>query len=107
MNYWEECIRESFDDCGIVATEEQIKTVASWVDGAHENYSMATGEDVASANFVSDEERELKMLKKAIENKKQWELSTSPCITCNTTGMVTDGWGRDIKCEYCRGKGRV
>lgn len=45
MNYWEECIAEAMEDAGITATDEQVKTVADWVDGAHENYGMAHGHD--------------------------------------------------------------
>ena len=45
MDYWEECISEAFDAEGINATNEQIKNVASWVQGAHENYGMAFGYD--------------------------------------------------------------
>lgn len=40
MNYWEECIRESFEESGIGATKEQIDIVVSWVEGAHENYGV-------------------------------------------------------------------
>jgi len=106
MDYWEECISEAFEDAGIIATEEQIKTVASWVDGAHENYSTATGEDVANDNFVSDEARELEELKKCISKNEEWINTTNPCIKCNTTGVILDGWGRDIACDLCGGKGR-
>ena len=45
MEYWEECIAEAFEDAKIVATEEQIKTVAFWVEGAHDNHGLATGRD--------------------------------------------------------------
>lgn len=45
MNYWIECISEAFDEAGITATDEQIKNVAECVKGAHENYSLATGEE--------------------------------------------------------------
>lgn len=41
MNYWEICIQEAFEDAGIDATKEQIDTVTSWIEGAHENYGMA------------------------------------------------------------------
>jgi len=45
MEYWKECIEEAFCETGITATEDQIKTVIEWVEGAHDNYGMATGED--------------------------------------------------------------
>ena len=59
MDYWEECIRESFEDAGIVATEDQINVVVDWVDGAHENYGMAFGHD-AIPNPMCMEVDELK-----------------------------------------------
>jgi hypothetical protein len=45
MNYWKECIEESFEDAGIEATDQQIDTVVSWIEGARENESMATGSE--------------------------------------------------------------
>ena len=42
MEYWKECIEEAFSENGIVATDEQIKSVVDWVEGAHENIGMAT-----------------------------------------------------------------
>ncbi len=45
MDYWLECISEAFDDAKITATEDQINTVQSWIEGAHDNYSTATGGD--------------------------------------------------------------
>lgn len=45
MNYWEECISEALSDVGIIATQKQIENIASWVEGAHENYAMDTGLD--------------------------------------------------------------
>lgn len=106
MDYWEECISEAFEDAGISATKEQLDTVVNWVDGAHENYGLATGLDVANANFISEEARELERLKKDIEKTNQWKLSTKPCENCTTTGWVTDGWGRDVQCFICSGEGR-
>ena len=45
MDHWDECISEALDDAGITATKEQIKNIAGWVQGAHENYGMAYGHD--------------------------------------------------------------
>lgn len=107
MDYWGECIKESFEDAGISASPDQIDTVISWVEGAHENYSLGTGLDVANANFISDEARELEELKKNIEKRRIWEIETTPCRSCTTTGFVRDGWGRDRTCAACDGKGRI
>ncbi len=107
MDYWNECIAEAFEDAGIIATKEQIENVAGWVDGAHENYGMATGNDVANANFISDEARELERLKGEQEKRRIWECETKPCKSCTTTGIVQDGWGRDMTCDNCGGDGRT
>jgi len=44
-DYWIECISEAFCEANIAATKEQIETVASWAECAHDNFSMATGSD--------------------------------------------------------------
>jgi len=99
--YWEECISEAFDEAGIAATSEQIKTVASWVEGAHENYGLDTGLDVASANFRSDSEIALEKMKAANEKRETWENTTDPCPVCHTSCIVRDGWGRSVTCGSC------
>jgi len=107
MNYWEECIRTAFIDAHIVASEEQIQEVIGCVEGAHENYSMYHGHDVANKNFISDDKRALEKLKKEIADKAEWIASTKPCRACITTGTVRDAWGRDAVCYDCGGSGRV
>jgi len=67
MEYWEECISESFEDAGIVATEEQINIVASWIEGAHDNYGMAHGHDCIPNPLVAENERMAKAHKDEIE----------------------------------------
>ena len=107
MDYWNECISEALEDAGVEATDKQIDVVAGWVEGAHENYGLATGNDVANANFISDEARELKSLKAEIERQRIWECESKPCTACVTTGVTLDGWGREWPCSNCRGEGRV
>lgn len=65
MDYWIETISEAFEDAGIAATEEQIQTVAGWVEGAHENYGMAHGYDA----IPSPASTEIDRLKKAHEKE--------------------------------------
>ena len=57
MNYWEECIKESFEDAGITATDNQIGTVVCWVEGAHENEGLATGRDCIPNPLSSEIDR--------------------------------------------------
>ncbi len=67
MDYWKECIKEAFEDSKIIATDEQIDNVASWVEGAHENYSMANGHDVIQSPVENEKDRQIKTLKSEIE----------------------------------------
>ena len=45
IEYWKECVSEGLCDAGVNASKEQVDTIADWVQGAHDNYSMATGSD--------------------------------------------------------------
>lgn len=105
MNYWQECIETAFEDMGIKATSQQMKEVADYVEGAHENYSMAHGYDCIGSPSESQTQQELRTLKQKIADKKQWVLSTKICPDC-VDGFQTDGWGRNHSCDMCRGKGR-
>ncbi len=107
MEYWKECVSESLSDVGIAATDEQIELIAESIEGAHENFGMATGLCVADENFISDDKIELDRLKKDAEDRRIWEAQTEPCSHCITNGIVSDLWGRDIKCYRCDGSGRV
>lgn len=66
MEYWKECIAEALEDSGIKATDEQIDNITSWVEGAHENYSMATGEECIPHPLLT----EVDGLKKIITKQK-------------------------------------
>lgn len=107
MDYWEESIRQIFDDCEIKATEEQILNVIEGIKGSHENFGMAHGYDIIDSGSKSQAEIELQKLKNEIEKERIWKLSTVPCKECNTTGLVKDGWGRDQTCDRCNGEGRI
>ena len=106
LDYWKETLSEGAEECGLKITEKQLDCLAETVQISHENYSMYSGDDVADANFRSESEIELEKLKKEIEDKRVWEVTTKPCEACTTTGCVKDGWGRDMKCYSCDGKGR-
>lgn len=59
FDYWRECIAEAAEDCGATLTDEQITSIASWVEGAHENYGLATGREVADRNWRANEDERL------------------------------------------------
>ena len=90
MYYWKECISEALDDAGISATDEQIDIISSWVEGAHDNYSMAHGYDVIGSPYDSQAKRELEKLKKEKDDYDKWVNRTKPCKKCTTTGY--DRW---------------
>ena len=99
-DYWEECISEAFDDAKIKATKEQIGIVASWVEGAHENFGMAHGYDAISRG----DNLEIKELKRQLEI----ERSKVICPDCSGRGRyITHGpcHSCDSSCFKCRGTG--
>lgn len=101
MNYWKECVSEAFDDAGIAATEDQINTVASWVEGAHENYGMAHGHDCIGSPL----EDETKHLRLELKREKEKVL----CRTCRGSGReVSHGpvHSSSMGCLRCNGEGR-
>lgn len=73
MEYWKICIEEAFSECEILATEDQIKTVVEWVDGAYENYGTATGSEHIP-NPMSTEVDELKAKIKSLEAAHERQL---------------------------------
>lgn len=104
MDYWEECISESFEDAGIKATREQVDTVASWVGGAHENYGMAHGYDcIPNPNIL-----EIEKLKTELTKEREKVV----CQECWGRGYITSSWGTSgrsstSQCYKCRGEGKV
>jgi len=102
MGYWKECISEAFDDAGILATKDQIGTVASWVEGAHDNHGMAHGYDVIASPYKSESEK----LKKELADEKRKRI----CPECNGRGrIIINGpvHSSDSECSNCRGEGKV
>lgn len=107
MEYWKECISIAADECGLILTEEQLEILSDSVQGGFENYDMAHGADVSFRSTDSVYKDKYDELKRKNEEHEQWVRTTKPCEYCNTTGIVKDGWGRDIECYRCRGLGRV
>lgn len=69
MDYWKECIAEALEDAGIIATDEQIDTITSWVDGAHENYGLATGQECIPNPLESEVEQLNRQHEKELQEK--------------------------------------
>ena len=101
MDYWKECIEEAFEDAKIVATDEQIGTVASWAEGAHDNYSQSHGYDVIPNPLVEENERLLRELRV--------ERDMVHCKECGGKGYIVingPSHSAESTCHICRGKGR-
>lgn len=108
MNYWVECVNEALDEAGVSGlTDDQIKIMADCVQGGHENYGLATGEDVADNNISHEDTVKLKMLQEAIEREDAWAAETVPCRSCFATGVVKGVVGIPVDCDRCGGRGRV
>ena len=45
--YWKIFASEVPSDLGIPLTDEQVKQLAEAMEGAHENYGLASGSDIA------------------------------------------------------------
>ena len=86
MDYWVECILESFDAAGIVTTDEQIAIVASCVKGAHENLRPK----VSRRRLTMKKKVEGMTIKEAIDMCSHWTCPDCPipqpdgyCILAN------------------------
>lgn len=73
ISYWYECVSEALEDAGIDASEDQVHTVTGWVEGAHENYGMSSGNDVADKNWHADYNDKIN---KANKERDEIELNT-------------------------------
>lgn len=104
-DYWSECISIAADECGLSMTQEQLDCMADSVKGGHENYSMASGDDVFSANLTASKAREVSDLKKVVQREKD----KVHCRNCNGSGSVHTYGGTMMstsQCWVCDGEGR-
>lgn len=101
MNYWEECIGLALDEVGILATEEQIKTIAGFVETGHEDYGQAHGYECIP-NPLS---QEIKRLETDLKTEKE----KIHCKECLGRGLITNNGpyhSATSQCWNCRGEGR-
>ena len=105
-DYWQEAVSEALDDVGLKATGDQVKEIASWMEGAHENYGQAMGHDVASRNYHEQQLENTEKLKKELER----ERDKVPCKMCAGKRAPTfNGEWEDARhqCDYCDRTGKV
>lgn len=101
-DYWEECISEACEDAGLTVTQEQVDTIASWVEGAHDNYGMAHGYDAIPNPLVLENER--------LKREFDLEKSKITCPECKGEGRIIDHGPchtSESNCSKCRGEGRI
>lgn len=101
MTFWKECVSEAFDEAKITATGEQVEIVASWVEGAHENYGMAHGHDCIPNPLVTEN----KKLKQELRDEKDKII----CEVCKGKGTLYSSGGTfeaTSSCWKCKGEGR-
>jgi hypothetical protein len=102
MDYWRDCISESFEDAGIKATDEQINTVTSWVEGANENYGTAHGHECIPNPLKLENDA----LRENIEREREKEI----CPECKGKGSLTVHGpihSGTSGCWKCRGEGFI
>ena len=102
MSYWQECVKEAFDDSGITATEAQIQNVVEWIESAHENYGTAHGHDCIP-NPLARENALLRIKLQLEKDKINCPVCDGKCV------LVSDGpcHSSVSQCWRCRGEGRV
>lgn len=104
--YWIECVSEALETAGVVATQDQIKSIARDMEGGHECIGMAFGDDVASANLSAHREREDSALKAELRREKE----KRGCPTCGGRGRLqysAGPWAVDTQCSKCHGDGKI
>ncbi len=101
-DYWTECIMEACEDAGLKATSDQVDVIASWVEGAHENYGMAHGHDCITSPAAQENER----LKRELRD----ERNKITCSECRGRGYIVEhglSHSAEFECSKCRGEGRL
>ncbi len=99
LEYWEECLSQSFDEHGISATREQIAAIAIDIEAGRDCMSMAFH---VPENPLA---RELKETQAALAHEQKLIF----CETCRGTGRLTSYGGTfqsTSDCWKCRGKGK-
>ena len=99
LDYWKECLSSAFDEHGIVATAEQIESVANDVQNSSENIGQAFYEPEHPAKF------EIEKLKSELK----FEKALVHCKTCNGSGRLIENFGTrssNSECYKCYGKGK-
>ncbi len=99
--YWVDVVVDALGDANMSATKEQIDIIASWIDGAHDNYGMYSGEECIPNPLKLENERLVNALKK--------EKDKIHCKMCNGVGRITSPGpyhSSNMECFKCNGEGK-
>ena len=99
LEYWEECLAQSFEEHGVTATREQIAAVANDVEGARDCMNMAFH---VPENPLAGE---LQRAKAALDHEQRLVF----CTQCDGSGRDryhAGPWAVDTQCSKCNGKGK-
>lgn len=102
MNYWEECISCAMEEAELVATPEQIKSIARFVEIARENYGIMMGHDCVPNPLRIENDR----LAKQLDREKRLEH----CRECDGSGRVVSHGpyhSSNSQCWKCSGAGKI
>lgn len=100
-SYWYEVIEEAFCEEKIIATPEQIDSIAGFAECAHENYGMAFYQPSGPSQVQID----LDAMRKELSDERR----KIHCEECNGTGTTHTYGGTFMstsQCYKCRGEGR-
>ena len=102
-DYWKDCINDALSEIGIGASDSQVKELAEWVEGAHENYGMAHGHHCIPNPLKEENEK----LQKALRKEQEKVI----CTYCNNTGRLVEngpgGRSSNSQCFKCNGEGFI
>src|ERR1700722_10749454 len=100
-NYWKTCVEEAVDELAISATPQQLKDLAEWIEGAHDNYGMAHGHDCIP--------NPLRLENEQLKHSLKIEQDKVICRECNGTGTIISHGpchSSISQCDRCRGEGK-
>lgn len=79
-DYWQECIGQAADDCGLTLTPEQLTTLAGAAQNAHEHYGLAFYSPSWSERISDIEEEYKKKLKDKERELEQYQTNAETAI---------------------------
>ena len=102
MDYWIECTEEALEEAGLKATNDQIRAISEFIEGAHDSYGMAFGHDCIPNPLQAENNR--------LEKELSAEKSKIECDICHGVGRIISPGpchSIDSGCWKCRGEGRI